>query len=233
MARSTLYLIPIPIAEGKNETLSETVKATLPNIRHYFVENIRTARRFIKSVYKEANIDALQFSLIDKHNGADMTLLKKWISEGITIGVMSESGCPGIADPGADLVAVAQSLNVKIVPLVGPSSIFLALMASGLNGQQFCFHGYLPVKEPARTNQIKSLEHNSQQFHQTQIFIETPYRNHTLLSDLLKTCKASTRLCIAYNITADDALIQTKSIKEWKDVKPELEKQPCIFLLLA
>lgn len=233
MTKGKLYLIPIPIAEGKNNSLSEDVKSILPAITHFFVENIRTARRFIKSIYKEADIDQMFFSEIDKHNGADKSLLKKWLSEGISVGVMSESGCPGLADPGAELAAVAQEMNVQVIPLVGPNSMLLALMASGLDGQRFSFHGYLPIKEPARSKQIKALEQISQQQRQTQLFIETPYRNNTLLNDLLKNCNDNTRLCIAYNITADDEFIKTKTVKEWKAINIVLEKQPCIFLFLA
>jgi 16S rRNA (cytidine1402-2'-O)-methyltransferase len=146
---------------------------------------------------------------------------------------MSESGCPGIADPGSELVAVAQDLNAAVIPLVGPNSIILALMASGLNGQSFCFHGYLPVKEPFRSQRIKHLEQLSKKENQTQIFIETPYRNNQLLADFLKNCSDSLRLCIAQNITAENQSIKTKTIAAWKKQKPTLEKVPTVFLFLA
>lgn len=234
MPLGKLYLLPIPIAEGKLNTLSEDVKNAIPHIHHFLVENIRTARRFIKSIYPHAVIDDLQFSEINKHNGMDKALLKTWLQQGFDVGVMSESGCPGIADPGADAVALAQEMNVEIVPLVGPSSILLALMSSGFNGQSFCFNGYLPVKEPERSKQLKSLEAFSQKNRQTQLFIETPYRNNTLLNDFLKHCSESTKLCIAYNITGDEAFIKTKTIKKWKQEKDlVLDKQPCVFLMLA
>lgn len=234
MPLGKLYLLPVPIAEGKLNTLSEEVKDVIPYIHHFFVENIRTARRFIKSIHPQAVIDDLQFSEINKHNGVDKTLLKTWLQIGYNVGVMSESGCPGIADPGADVVALAQELNVQIVPLAGPSSILLALMSSGFNGQSFCFNGYLPVKEPERSRQLKFLEAHSKKNNQTQLFIETPYRNNTLLNDFLKHCSDSTRLCIAYNVTSDEAFIKTMTIKKWKQEKNlVLDKQPCVFLILA
>lgn len=233
MSLGKIYLIPIPISEGNLDSLSIEIKNVLPHINHYFVENTRTARRFIKSIWKEANIDAMSFSEIDKHAGADISLMKEWLKQGKDIGIMSESGCPAIADPGALLVAESQKMNVEIIPLVGPSSILLALMSSGLNGQKFCFNGYLPVKEPERSKEIKMLEQHSLRAKQTQIFIETPYRNNTLLGDFLKHCSDNTRLCIAYNITSKDQFIKTKTIREWKGKQLTLDKQPCVFLLLA
>ena len=231
--RGTLYLIPVPIAEGAFSTLSPDVSDKLLLIKHYFVENLRTARRFLKAMHSSIIIDELSFSEIDKHKGADVNTLKRWLDEGYDIGIMSESGCPGIADPGAELVATAQNLRANVIPLVGPSSLILALMASGLNGQSFCFNGYLPVKEPARSQKIKQLEAASRKENQTQLFIETPYRNNSLLDDLLKACNENTRLCIAQNITAPDQFIKTKTIARWKKQKPDLEKLPAVFLLLA
>lgn len=230
---ATVYLIPIPIAEGALHTLSPEIGEYVLQIKHYFVENIRTARRFLKALQPSIVIDELQFSEIDKHNGPDMHQLNQWLKDGKTIGVMSEAGCPGIADPGAEIVAVAQRAGAKVVPLVGPNSIVLALMASGLNGQSFSFQGYLPVKEPARSQKIKQLETASRKEHQTQIFIETPYRNNQLLDDLLKNCAPGTRLCIAQNITASNQFIRTQSIDAWKKQKPALEKLPAVFLFLA
>ena len=233
MNKGILYLIPIPISEGNLESLSPAIKNTIPEITHFFVENVRTARRFIKSIVPETVIDNLTFLEINKHQESDLPQLKSWIEQGHAVGVMSESGCPGIADPGADVVAYAQLLNVKVVPLVGPSSLLLALMASGFNGQSFCFNGYLPVKEPQRSKEIKALELQSKRLHQTQIIIETPYRNNHLLQDLLKYCTDTTKLCIAFNITASDQFIKTKTIKQWKQAAPTLSKAPCIFLILA
>ncbi|MCD6065159.1 MAG: SAM-dependent methyltransferase [Flavipsychrobacter sp.] len=231
--QAKVYLVPIPIAEGASETLSPQVLIVTLHLKHYFVENIRTARRFLRSIHPTIVIDDIQFSEIDKHNGPELGLLRKWLKEGQAIGIMSESGCPGIADPGAELIAIAQDTGATIVPLVGPNSLILALMASGLNGQSFCFNGYLPVKEPARSQHIKHLEQLSKKERQTQLFIETPYRNNNLLDDLLKNCQNSTRLCIAQNITAANASIKTRSIADWGKNKPALEKVPAVFLFLA
>lgn len=231
--KGTIYLIPIPIAEGALHTLSPEIITHTAVIRHYFVENIRTARRFLRSLHPTLVIEDILFSEIDKHNGADKSLLRKWLKEGYEVGIMSESGCPGIADPGAELVAVAHEAGAAIIPLTGPNSLILALMASGLNGQSFCFNGYLPVKEPARGQRIKHLEQLSKKENQTQLFIETPYRNNNLLDDLLRNCQPVTRICIAQNISAPNAFIKTKAAAEWKKNKPVLEKAPAVFLLLA
>jgi len=228
-----LYMIPIPIAEGALHTLSPDVAAYTRDLKYYFAENVRTARRFLKLLHPDLVIEPIQFSEIDKHNGPDLSLLRKWLKEGHDIGVMSESGCPGIADPGAEVARVAHEMGAAVVPLTGPSSLVLALMASGLNGQSFAFNGYLPVKEPARSQRIKQLEQLSKKENQTQLFIETPYRNNAMLDELLKQCQASTRLTIAQNISAADAFIRTKTIADWKKGKPTLEKLPAVFLLLA
>ena len=228
-----LYLIPIPIAENGLHTLSDEVKTITGDLQYYFVENIRTARRFLKALHPAIVIDDLHFSEIDKHDGPDMSLLVTWLGNGYNIGVMSEAGCPGIADPGSILVKKAHELNADVIPLTGPNSIILALMASGLNGQSFAFTGYLPLKDPERSHRIKELEQHSTREKQTQAFIETPYRNNTLLEDMLKNCRGNTLLCIAQNITSPDAFIKTRSISEWKKNKPALAKLPAVFLLLA
>lgn len=233
MQAGTLILIPIPIAPDAFHTLPAEVLQHTAEIRHFFVENIRTARRFLKAIHPALVIDELHFSEIDKHEGADKQLLRDWLKAGHTVGVMSEAGCPGIADPGAELVAVAQELRAKVRPLTGPNSMILSLMASGLNGQSFAFNGYLPVKEPARSTRIKALEALSRKEQQTQLFIETPYRNNQLLDDLLKHCQPSTRLCIALHITDPGEWIVTRHISEWQKNKPALEKAPAVFLLLA
>lgn len=228
-----LYLIPLPISEGNLKSLSEEVRLRIPLLQHYFVENIRTARRFIKAIHPDAVIDTIQFSIVNNKETTDVALLKTWLRQGIDVGIMSESGCPGIADPGADLVACAQQMQAPVIPLVGPSSILLSLMASGLNGQRFCFYGYLPIKEPERSKEIKQLEQQSRKMHQTQLFIETPYRNNTLLADLIKNCAEQTRICIAYDITGAQQHIATKTVKQWKGALPHLGKEPCVFLMLA
>ena len=230
---ATVYLIPIPIAEGALHTLPAEVAYHTDHIRHYFVENVRTARRFLRSLHAKLVIEDIAFSEIDKHTGVDKTVLQAWLKEGLTIGIMSEAGCPGIADPGAELVSMAQQANARVVPLTGPNSMMLALMASGLNGQSFCFTGYIPVKDPFRTQRIKELEATSVKQNQTQIFIETPYRNDGLLADLLKHCHPKTRLCIAQNICAPEAFIKTKTVGDWHRQIPTLGKVPAVFLILG
>lgn len=231
--KARLYLVPIPIADDALQTLSEEIKTTTLGLRYYFVENVRTARRFLRSLHPSIVIDEITFSEIDKHSGPDIKLLKDWLDKGYEIGVMSEAGCPGIADPGSVLVQKAHEYNAEVIPLTGPNSIILALMASGLNGQSFAFNGYLPLKEPARSKNIKELEQLSAKDKQTQIFIETPYRNNALLDELLKQCRDNTMLAIAQNISGKDAYIKTLPVAKWKKNKPELAKQPAVFLLLA
>lgn len=231
--KAKLYLVPIPIADAALHTLSEEIKTVTLGLKYYFVENVRTARRFLKSLHPAIIIDEITFSEIDKHNGPDIHLLKDWLNKGYEIGIMSEAGCPGIADPGSVLVQKAHEMNAEIIPLTGPNSIILALMASGLNGQSFAFNGYLPLKEPARSQKLKELEQLSAKEKQTQIFIETPYRNNVLLDELLKHCRDNTLLCIAQNITGKDAYIKTMPASKWRKNKPELAKQPAVFLLLA
>jgi 16S rRNA (cytidine1402-2'-O)-methyltransferase len=233
MAAGKVYMIPIPIAEGALHTLAPEIAQCTLELRHYFVENLRTARRFLKSLHASLVIDNISFSEIDKHSGADIDTFKTWLKEGYDIGILSEAGCPGVADPGAELAAIAQQMGATVVPLTGPNSLILSLMASGLNGQSFCFNGYLPVKEPARSQRIKALEQVSKKENQTQLFIETPYRNNAILDDLLKNCMSATRLCIAMNVTAPDAYIKTKTVADWKKDKHTLEKLPAVFLLLA
>lgn len=233
MPIGTLYLIPIPIAEEALSSLSADVSTHTEKLRYYFVENVRTARRFLRSVHATLVIDDITFSEIDKHSGPDINTLKKWLKEGKNIGILSESGCPGIADPGADLAAVAQNMGATVIPVTGPNSLILALMASGLNGQSFCFNGYLPVKDPARSQEIKAMENASRKKNQTQLFIETPYRNDVLLADLMKNCDNNTRICIAKNITGADSYVKTKIAADWKKEIPVIGKVPTVFLLLA
>jgi len=229
----TLYLIPLPIADNGLLALSPEVKEYTAEITHYFVENVRTARRFLRALHPLLVIDTLHFSEIDKHTGADTELLREWLKTGLSIGVMSEAGCPGIADPGANLVAIAHDAGSTVIPLTGPNSLILAIMASGLNGQSFSFTGYIPVKDPMRATRIKELEALSIKERQTQLFIETPYRNDNLLADLLKHCHPKTRICIAQNITAPDAFIKTRTASDWGKNIPILGKTPAVFLLLG
>ncbi len=228
-----LFLVPNVLSEGDwQNVLPSGIFEILTHTKYYIVENIRTARRFLKQVNKEIDIDSLTFFELNKYTQpADLPKFLEPANKGFDIAVISEAGCPGVADPGADIVKMAHKKNIKIVPLVGPSSILLALMASGLNGQNFTFHGYLPVKPNERLRAISTLEKQVKNYQQTQIFIETPYRNNQMLSDLVKTCSPGILLCVAANITGDDEFIATKSIKDWKQKLPDLHKIPSIFLL--
>jgi 16S rRNA (cytidine1402-2'-O)-methyltransferase len=212
--------------------LPEYNKSVIKGLRYFIVEEIRSARRFLKRVDKDIDIDALTFYPMGKH--ADAALFEQYLKpldEGESIGVISEAGCPAVADPGADVVAIAQRKGVRVVPLVGPSSMIMAVMASGLNGQSFAFNGYLPIEAADRAKRLKQLEERALHEQQTQLFIETPYRNNKMVEDILKNCRPQTRLCIAANITCEDEYIKTKTLKEWKGHVPDLSKIPCIFLL--
>lgn len=228
-----LYLIPVTLGDTPlDRVLPSYNKEVILSIRHFIVEEVRTARRFLKKVEASIDIDSLTFYPLNKHTQpSDISGYLTPLAEGHPIGVISEAGCPAIADPGADVVAIAQRRGLKVVPLVGPSSILLSVMGSGFNGQSFAFHGYLPIEQAERAKRIKILEQRAYAENQTQLFIETPYRNRRLLEELIQTCRPQTRLCIACNITCEDEYIRTKSIKEWKGHLPDLEKRPCIFLI--
>lgn len=233
MSQPSLFLIPVTLGETSIEqVLPAYNKDMILQINHFIVENIRTARRFLKKVDSSIDIDTLTFYELNKHTKAEEIgnyLLP--LKEGKHVGVISEAGCPAIADPGADIVAIAQQKGYKVVPLVGPSSILMALMASGFNGQSFSFQGYLPVDSNERIKKIKNLEQRIYKEDQTQIFIETPYRNHKLAEDLIKNCTPSTKLCIAMNITCEDEYIKTLPVKNWTKQLPDMDKKPCIFLI--
>ena len=231
--KTALYLIPVFLGDTTTErVLPSYNKEIILGIRHFIVEDVRSARRFLKTVDKEINIDELQFFPLNKHTSPqDISGYLKPLEEGNPMGVISEAGCPAVADPGADVVAIAQRKNLSVVPLVGPSSIILSVMASGFNGQSFAFNGYLPIEPAERAKKLKILEQRASTEHQTQIFIETPYRNNKMVEDILKNCRPQTRLCIAANITCEDEYIKTKTLKEWKGKVPDLSKIPCIFLL--
>ena len=231
--KTALYLIPVLLGETDVErVLPSYNKEVILGIRHFIVEDVRSARRFLKKVEKDINIDELQFYPLNKHTSPqDISGYLKPLEEGSPMGVISEAGCPAVADPGADVVAIAQRKNLPVVPLIGPSSIILSVMASGFNGQSFAFNGYLPIEPTERAKKLKILEQRAVTEHQTQIFIETPYRNNKLVDDILKNCRPQTRLCIAANITCEDEYIKTKTLREWKGHVPDLSKIPCIFLL--
>ena len=233
MQPGTLYLIPVPLADqAAAKSFTPYLVDTINHINEYIVENGKTARRFLK----EAGLKTPQSELIihdyGKHNrDSGLGEFFKGLIAGKDVGLMSEAGCPGVADPGADIVSEAHRKNIKVVPLVGPSSILLAIMASGFNGQSFTFHGYLPIDKAERARRIKELEALTAQYNQTQLFIETPFRNNPMLEEILRSCNSKTRLCIASNLTATDEFVQTKTIAEWKLKTPDLHKKPTIFLL--
>jgi 16S rRNA (cytidine1402-2'-O)-methyltransferase len=228
-----LYLIPVPLTENALETIPEHVKTLSCSLKYFFVENVRTARRYLKSIDKSVDIDAIQFQEINSQTQPDLNVFRKWLKEGNDVGMMSEAGCPGMADPGSDLAAIAQEVGATVIPLVGPSSVLLALMASGFNGQGFRFAGYLPIKEPNRGKAIKELETISAERKETQLFIETPYRNNQMLKDIVRLCKQHTKLCIASDITGEKEFIKTKTVGDWAKEMPDLHKRPTIFLLMA
>ena len=229
----TLYLIPVTLGDTPiNEVLPAHNTEIILNLTHFIVENVRSARRFLKKCNPEIDINGLTFYELNKHTvKEEVSTFLSPMKTGLSIGVISEAGCPAIADPGADVVAIAQIEGYKIVPLVGPSSILMSLMASGFNGQSFAFHGYLPIDGSERVNKIKQLESRVYHEDQTQIFIETPYRNDKLAEDILLHCKSQTKLCIAMNISCENEYIVTKKVGAWKKNLPDMHKQPCVFLI--
>jgi 16S rRNA (cytidine1402-2'-O)-methyltransferase len=228
-----VYLIPTVLSEGAVESLPFYITDAVKNCCVFFVENERTARRFLKLLSKDIVIDNFEWHNIKELDPATISAFRKAITENKTAGIISEAGCPGIADPGQALVEIAQTMNAVVKPLVGPSSILLALMASGMNGQQFQFLGYQPIEISARAQAIKKIEQESKQKNCTQIFIETPYRNNQLFETLLKTCEPNTRICIAVDLTGPGEFIKTKTVKEWKTSVPDMHKKPAIFLLYS
>lgn len=228
-----VYMIPTVLSEGATDCLPSYLLTFIKECNVFFVENERTTRRYLKLLWKEMVIDDYEWYSMKEVLPQTEEVFRKKIREEKTIGIISEAGCPGVADPGQQLAAVAQQMQVTVKPLVGPNSILLALMASGMNGQQFQFVGYLPIDVGERTKAIKQLENESRQKNCTQIFIETPYRNNALLESILKICNPHTLLCVAVDITAPTESIQTKSVQEWKKEIPQLHKRPCIFLILA
>jgi 16S rRNA (cytidine1402-2'-O)-methyltransferase len=228
-----IYLIPCPIAENtSSEVLSPQILAALQQTTHFLVENVRTARRFISELKLGIQIDSLVFEVLDKDTQPKtITDFYKKHSSVEYIGVISEAGCPGVADPGALAVSIAQQQNMEVIPLVGPSSILLGLMGSGFSGQSFAFIGYLPIDKAARIRKIEQLDRDVVKWGQTQIFIETPYRNNALLEDLIAQCAPDSLICIACEVTAPSGFVQTKKASDWAKAQPDLHKKPCIFLL--
>jgi 16S rRNA (cytidine1402-2'-O)-methyltransferase len=226
----TVYLIPSLLAEEGLDAIPHYIIDTIKKCQVFFVENERTTRRYFKQIWKEMVIDDYEWFVISDNSPE---LLKQKIKENKNIGIISEAGCPGVADPGQTLISVAQEMDIPIKPLVGPNSILLALMASGMNGQQFQFVGYLPIDNGQRLKAIKDLETESTKKKCTQVFIETPYRNNQLIEALLKICNLSTKICIAVDITGKNEWIKTKTISEWKKETINIHKRPAIFLLYS
>lgn len=228
-----LYLIPSTLGDNEPlEVLPISIKRAIENIDHYIVENEKTARRFIKKISPRKSQPSLHLETLNKYTElAELPGFLKPCLEGFDMGILSEAGCPGIADPGADVVKIAHEKNIRVIPLVGPSSILLALMASGFNGQSFAFNGYVPIDSAERKKAIKKMEKLSIELDQSQICIETPYRNDKLLADMLKSLSPNTKLCIACDITLNTEYIATKTIADWKNALPDLHKRPAIFII--
>ncbi|HVK53970.1 MAG TPA: SAM-dependent methyltransferase [Burkholderiales bacterium] len=231
----TLYLAPVPLGDSGIEfALPPAARTLISGLEHFVVENPKTARHFLKQIGSEIALQLIKMEVLDEHTKADqLNSLLKPLLDGKDIGLMSEAGCPGIADPGSALVALAHARGIPVRPLVGPSSILLALIASGLNGQSFAFHGYLPADKIGRMKRITELEKESSRQKQTQIFIETPYRNNALLVDLLAVLNPRTRLCIAVDLTVATESVCMQTITNWRKSPPDLNKRPAVFLILA
>lgn len=232
-ATGKVYLIPTVLSADALFSIPAYITAIVQQLRVFYVENERTARRYLKALDRNINIDELQLLPMHENQPPDVALAKKHLLAGTDIGVLSEAGCPAIADPGHLVVQAAHSIDARVIPMVGPNSMLLALMASGMNGQNFQFTGYLPIKAPERGKALRQLEEESERKKQTQLFIETPYRNNQLLKDILDHCKDHTRLCVAVDITGPEEYIKTKTIREWRKALPDLHKRPAIFLLYA
>lgn len=229
---NTIYLIPMLLAPDTHDAvLSKTLVETMKNLKYFYVENIKTTRRFISSLRLGIDINELEFFEInEKTDYNDLFLSLNDLTE--SAGVLSEAGCPGVADPGALVVEIAHELNFKVKPLVGPNSMLLALMASGMSGQSYVFHGYLPIQEADRLKKLKSLQNDARQKKQTQVFMETPYRNNQLLHTIISSLDNTTKLCIACDLTSEAEYIKTLSINKWKQHGlPDFHKKPCVFLI--
>jgi len=232
----TLYLIPVPLGPtAPQESLPANVLTTIRPLTHFVVEQSKTARAFLKAAGTEKPLQELQLEELNEHTRSEeLDRLLAPLRTGHDVGLLSEAGCPAVADPGANLVALAQKENIRVVPLIGPSSLLLALMASGLNGQRFAFQGYLPAKEAERSKALLELESESRKRQQTQLFIETPYRNRTMFDAILQACQPATRLTVATDLTLPGESVLTRTIQQWKkETPPEIERRPTVFLLLA
>lgn len=233
MSYGKIYMLPCPISEGDySRSLPEYNKQVMKELDYFIVENVRSARRFISSAKMGVVIDSLEFVELNEHTSPEeIQKMLKPVLDGRSAGVISEAGVPGVADPGADVVALAHKHGIEVVPLVGPSSIILAMMASGLNGQSFAFNGYLPIKQPDRRNAIKRLEQRAMHEKQSQMFIETPYRNVAMLNDLCSTCRSETLITVASDLMGADQFILTTTAAKWKNTKADIHKKPTIFII--
>ena len=233
--KGRLFLIPSPLGDNDPaEVIPAGVLSMLPSISTYVVEAVRTARRYLSAAGLKGHVQDLEFHELNEHTTPEeVEALMKLFDDGRDVGLITEAGLPAVADPGAQLVRLCHRHGVEVVPMSGPSSLMLALMASGLNGQSFAFLGYLPAKTEERRQALRSIEKHSSTARQTKIFIETPYRNESLLADILSVCRADTEVCIAANITMPDAFIRTKTAGEWKKSVPTIGKRPCVFLILG
>ena len=235
MTNTVLYLFPVPLSDNTiAQVLPQYNIAVIKEIKYFIVENVRSARRFLKQCDRAIYIDSLTFYTLNEHTDAsELPAMLRPMEEGHSMGIISEAGCPAIADPGADIVAIAQQRGYAVAPLIGPSSILLSLMASGFNGQSFAFNGYLPIDAQARTSRLKELERRIMREHQTQIFIETPYRNNRLIAELCRTLPGNMRLCVASDITGEKQSIITLPLSKWSKREYNYDKIPSIFLIYS
>lgn len=236
MSAGTLFLIPVPLGPtAPADSLPTPVLSAIRPLKHFVVEQAKTARAFLKAAGTDAPLQELLLEELNEHTRPEaLDRLLAPLRAGHDVGLLSEAGCPAVADPGANLVALAQQENIRVVPLIGPSSLLLALMASGLNGQRFAFQGYLPAKEAERTKTLRDLESESRKRQQTQIFIETPYRNRQMFDSILQSCNPATRLTVATDLTQPNEFVLTRSMRDWKkQTPPDIERRPTVFLLLA
>lgn len=233
--KGKLYLIPAPLSDAElNNSIPGGVREIINSLKYFIVEDLRTSRRYLSKLKIDTPIDELNFLLLNEHtNIKDISALLNPVLEGNNVGILSDAGLPCIADPGEDLVQIAHNKNIDVIPLVGPSSIFLALAGSGLTGEKFSFEGYLPAKQPELVKHLKKLEQLSRTDKQSKIFIEAPYRSAKMFETIVNTCLPETYLCVACNITASDEFIKTKRIKDWKKQVPDINKKPCIFIIQA
>ncbi len=236
MSTGTLFLIPVPLGPtAPADSLPTPVLSTIRPLKHFVVEQAKTARAFLKAAGTDVPLQELLLEELNEHTRPEaLDRLLAPLRAGHDVGLLSEAGCPAVADPGANLVDLAQRENIRVVPLIGPSSILMALMASGLNGQRFAFQGYLPAKEVERTKTLRDLESESRKRQQTQIFIETPYRNRQMFDSVLQSCNPTTRFTVATDLTQPNEFVLTRSVRDWKkQTPPDIERRPTVFLLLA